>query len=264
MAITSHPRYKLVQQYWASEAKTSWPNKEKLTSNQARREYAKQEKLLAEYGECLPAVPISRCPFCQTVLEYVFDPMGFDGMWWAKDDIVPTQPPDEPHYRVLQGAVDFHGREPDEAEPNGCVLPGPSVPFVIPRLLQLPGMIAVVSNLTLPHEDAAYLIAYFSEKEIDPYELHECWGRESFGIQDEDGEDVTWGAANDLWDFELQPWIDQGRLKWIEPGDPKLVIKDSGKCPYIGLPGIREPQVIEVGKLGTLPPPDGEPIDPFE
>jgi hypothetical protein len=33
------------------------------------------------------------------------------------------------------------------------------------------------------------------------------------------------------------------------PGDEELVLKDFGKCPYVGLPGPRDPQVIQLGKL---------------
>jgi len=257
-------RREIVKRYWDSEQKTSWPNKEKLTTNQVRREFALQEKLLERYTELLTAVPVSRCPFCGVVLNYSFDAMGLEGMWWCKDAIVEASPPEESHFRVLLGSIDFHGREPEEAEPNGSVIPGPGAPFVVPRLLGMEGMIAVMSCLTLPNDDTAYLISYFSEEEMNEYELHQPWARESYDVHDVDGEFESWGTVADSWDFELQPWIDKGRLKWIDPGDKSLTIKDSGKCPYVGLPGTRQPQVIESGKLGLLPLPDDEPINPFD
>ena len=57
-------RDELVRQYWESKRQTSWPVFQTLTSAQRRREYAKQDRLLDQYGEILPAVPVSRCPIC--------------------------------------------------------------------------------------------------------------------------------------------------------------------------------------------------------
>jgi hypothetical protein len=264
MGFTPEERKSILKQYLASERKTSWPDLDKLTDNQVRREDLLQERLLDEYGKGLPEVPVSRCPFCQDVLKFSFDPMGLDGLWWAWADLVETKPPEEEHYRLLLGAVDFQGRQPTEAEPIGRILPGPGVPFVVPRLLDSLDMIAVISSLTLPHDDVAYLISYFGDQEVDPYHLHQNWARESFNICDEDGDIVAWGAATDPWDFDLEPWIEKGKLKWINPGDESLTMQESGACPYIGLPGTRLPQVIESGVVSHLELPDGEPIDPFE
>ena len=263
MVLTRDERNELVRRYWDSELKTTAPHLQKLSVNQSRREYALQRKLLDEYGEALPAVPVSRCPVCGKVLEYPFDAFGLDGMWWNKDGIVPPRRPSEPHHAVLLGAIDFHGRSPVEAEANGQVLPGPGAPFVVPRLLSLPGMSAVISSLQLPKGDTAFLTAYFSDTPPNPLELHQPWAREML-TAGEDGENPTWGAASDSWDFDLRPWIANRQLKWIEPGDRELRLCDEGTCPYVGLPGVREPQMIDMGKLTTLPLPDEQPIDPFE
>jgi hypothetical protein len=263
MALTREERDELVHRYWESERKTTAPYLRQLSVNESRREYALQRKLLAAYGEGLPAVPVSRCPVCGEVLQYAFDAFGLDGMWWNKDGIVPVRRPAEPHHAVVLGAVDFHGREPAEAEPNGQVLPGPGVPFVVPRLLSLPGMSAVISSCGMPKGDTAYVIAYFSEAPVDPLQLHQPWAREGFSVGEDTG-DATWGAASDVWDFDLRPWIADGRGKWIDPGDASLTLRESGPCPYVGLPGAREPQMIDMGRLTALPLPDGQPIDPFE
>jgi hypothetical protein len=252
----------IVNEYWESERSTTTPNVQHLTSQQVRAAYAKQDTLLAEYGRRLPRVRASRCPYCAGVLEFTFDAFGLDGMWWAREGIVETAVPTDPHFTVLLGAIDFHGREPVEARPNGRVLPGPAVPFVVPRLLELPRMIVVISTLDLPHGDTAFLMAYFSDAPLAPGDLHQCWGRETFTVPDENG-DLGWTAATDRWDFDLQPWVGKGCVMWIDPGDTSFAIQNTGRCPYIDLPGRREPQVIEVGKLSTLPLPDGEPFDPF-
>ena len=262
MPFTSEERNELLTRYWESVRQTTYPNDEKLTENQLQREYAKQENLLDTYRESLPMVPVSRCPFCSKVLEYTFDPWGLDGMWWGGE--VSEVVPNEPHFRVLQGGIDFHGRQPTEADPNDSVLPGPGVPFVVTRLVAELGLTAVISTFSLPHGDTAYIVGYYSEQSVDPYQLHQPWARESFAVYDDDGAFLTWGAVDDAWDFELQPWIDKGLVRWIDPGDETLTIRDSGNCPYVGLPGSRTRQVIQGGQLSELPLPDDEPFDPFD
>ncbi len=262
MAVSGDGRNKIVMRYRESDRRTTAPYLDTLTNSQARAEYALQDTLLSSYGDALPPVRVSTCPHCGGELDYVFDPFGLDGMWWASGGPVSTRMPDEPHFKVLLGAIDFHGREPAEAAANRRVLPGPGVPFVVPRLLELPGMIVVISACDLPRGDTAYLMAYFSDAPLDPRDLHQPWGRDTFTFPDEDG-DARWTAATDPWDFDLHQWIEKGRVKWINPGDRAFTLQQSGACPYVDLPGRREPQVIEVGKLGTLPLPDGEPFDPF-
>ena len=252
----------IVNEYWESERSTTTPHVKDLTSQQVRAAYARQDTLLAEYGQRLPRVRVSRCPYCGEMLEFPFDAFGLDGMWWAREGIVETPVPNDPHFKVLLGAVEFHGREPAEARPNGHVLPGPAVPFVVPRLLELPRMIVVISTLELPHGDTAFLMAYFSDAPLAPVDLHQPWGRETFTFPDEGGE-LRWSAATDRWDFDLQPWVEKGRVMWVHPGDPSFTLQNTGACPYVGLEGRRQPQVIEVGQLSTLPLPDGEPFDPF-
>ncbi|MCB1790422.1 MAG: hypothetical protein KDJ24_09015 [Gammaproteobacteria bacterium] len=257
-------RDELVRQYWESKRQTSWPVFQTLTSAQRRREYAKQDRLLDQYGEILPAVPVSRCPICGEVLSYLFDPFGLDGPWWHTGKLAEYALPEEPHFRLLQGGIDFHGRSPAEAEVHRTVRPGPGVPFVIPRLLDLPGMRAVLSSVVLPHGDTAYLTAYFSPDPIHGALLHQPWARIDYEVLDEGGENQGWGVANDLWDFELGTWIENGKLAWILPGDDTFSLHTDGPCPYLDLPGVRAPQSVERGKVSTLDLPTGEPPQPFD
>jgi hypothetical protein len=257
-------RQKLLEAYWASQLKTDWPGRESLDETQLKREFNRQDRLLAEYAEWLPSVPVSRCPLCQEVMEYRFDPLGLDGIWWSKADIVVYPQPDNPHFGVMMGAIDFHDREATESASNGLVLPGPGVPFVVPRLLNELGMTAVLSQIDLPLGDTAYTIAYFAEEPLDSEMIHQPWARESVSIVDEEGEVVGWGAMNDIWDFDLQPWIEKGSIQWIVPGDETLTLVSAGDCPFVGLPGVPLPQLIRVGEMLTTDLPDGEALYPFE
>lgn len=263
--FTPDQRQILLRQLRECERKTSPPLLMSLSDDEVEEAYDLEERLLEEYAENLPFVPISRCPFTQEIVEYALDPYGYDGPWWEpKETAQYPEAQGSEHFRVLLGAVDMNGRQPSETKDGDDVLLGPAVPFVIPDLLELPDMQAVLSRLLLPSGDIAYLIAYYSKDPIHGGLLHQPWARDSYEIIDEEGEYVGWGAANSEWDFDLQPWIDQGKVSWIEPGDSTLTLVNSGVCPYVNLSGERRPQILHQGNrvLGELP--DGRPLQPFE
>src|SRR5438067_4305000 len=113
----------------------------------------------ARYFERLPKPVMSCCPFDQKPLRRSFDPFGLDGPWWEPDAIT-QEPPSCPHFCVLQGAVNFAGKPPLAGKHQ--IRPGPQVPFVIPRLLEYEGMIAVISQLRMENGYIAYPVAYFA------------------------------------------------------------------------------------------------------
>jgi len=263
-SFTAQDRDRVVRAYWETRRESSSPSFGEKSASHRKGVYDRRSELLDEYGKRLPAIPVSRCPFCDQVLEYVLDAWGLDGPWWHIRALASYPRPKEEHFRVLQGAIDFHGREPAEASVHKTVRPGPAVPFVIPRLLGLPGMRAVVSTLSLPHGDTAYLIAYFSPLPMHGGLLHQPWPYVDYSVTDERGEYLGWSAHNDTWDFDLKPWIENGQVMWINPGDPTLTVQRGLPCPYMTLVGVRAPQSIDRGKLSTLDLPTGEPLQPFD
>jgi hypothetical protein len=222
-------------------------------------------QLLAAYADRLPRIVMSACPFTGQTLERAFDPFGLDGPWWYQDREVEIAEPEAPAtFKVLLGALALRGRTPTEARAD--VIPGPEVPFVVPRLLRLPGMVCVVSQLTLTTGDTAYPIAYFSPEEIAPKQLHQPWLRQELWFKADESANA-WLIANDAWDFDLEPWVASGKLRWIEPTDAEARVVDgrAGRaCPYVDLPGDRAPQLISSGDRELLELPDGTPINPFE
>lgn len=258
-------RDEIVEAFLESNKKTSWPIFDTLSDEECEAEYQRQDELMAEYAERLPFVRVSRCPFTGAALAYPLDPFGFDGMWWEPKEIEDYLKPDGgPHFRVLLGAVDFHGREPLESAIRKTTLPGPAVPFVVPDLLAVPGMKAVVAQLALSRGDTAYLIAYYSPESVHGAYLHQPWGRDSYEILDVDGNYEGWGYSTACWDFELEPWIEKGQLLWIQPGDESLTLVDSGPCPFVGLEGARYPQVLDRGVITEGNMPTGERPDPLD
>lgn len=220
---------------------------------------------LGEYFDRLPRVPMSACPFCGATLKRAFDPFGFDGPWWHVDLLCEIQEPAHcEHFQVILGAVSLRDREPEEAVEE--VQPGPDVPFVVPALLDLPGMVAVIGQLTLETGDRAYPIAYFSDATVDPADLHQPWCRTSFWFKNDEGE-ALWSISNDLWSFDLEPFLREGRVRWTDlgAGSPRALRATEGhSCPFTGLPGDRRPQKFIRGSRKLLGLPSGEPINPFD
>lgn len=220
-------------------------------------------QVLHEYGDRLPRVPFSRCPSTQKVLKRSLDPFGLDGPWWHKSRTVKIEEPaTPPTFQCLLGTLDLHGRAPSEAVAE--VIPGPEAPFVVPRLLKLPGMKAVISRLApLAHGDVAHVVAYFSDESLPVGELHQHWLRMDLWFPNDAG-GTSWLTQNDRHDFALAPWIDSGQVLWIAPGDEEMTLRTgTANCPYLDLPGERHPQMLSGGERYLLEMPDGSPIDPF-
>jgi hypothetical protein len=218
---------------------------------------------LAEYADRLPRVVLSACPFCSEPLARAFDPYGLDGPWWHTDvEVAFEEPRSCPHFQVLLGAVDLRGREP--AEVTAAVKPGPDAPFVVPVLLDLPGMVAVAGLFELATGDLAYPIAYFSDQEIAPAQLHQPWCRDAYWFKDAEG-NAGWSIANDVYDFDLAPHLAAGRLRWVDlAGQPPRVCGAAdGPCPLVDLAGDRERQLLSGGERELYGLPNGEVLDPF-
>lgn len=264
--MSPQERRQLLDGYYQRLKNLTYPHNQAFTIAQRQTMAKERDALVREYGERLPFVPLSRCPFCGGVLEYPLDAEGLDGPWWYKGDLTEFPSPHGcKHFRVLLGAINFDSMSPAEAKVNGEVLAGPGVPFVVPRMLaEVPHMKAVISSFQMPPGYQCYPAAYFSENPLHGALLHQSWGRQAYQVRNAEGAYEGWTSANDQWDFDLQPWIDKGLLLWINPGDPAHTLQSQPPCPYVNLPGTRAPQKIVQGILEICPLPTGEKLEPFE
>ena len=220
-------------------------------------------RLKTAYFAGLPRLPLSRCPHTGALLSKAFDPWGVDGYWWQEEESAHYQePPAPPSFAVLTGALNLNGK-PAKGGTRKPAYVGPDVPFVIPRLLSLPGMVAVVRGLTMDNGYRAFPIAYFTTQKPGPGTLTASWTRTSYNWVDETG-DPSFSYPTDPWDFDLRPWIEKGQLKWIAPDDDSLALhSEAEKCPYLDLAGTRQQQIILAEQIRTTPPPNGEETNPF-
>jgi hypothetical protein len=264
--FTKTERDRLLAKAWELDARL-YPKDEADEPEERERLRLREAyyQALAEYADRLPRVEMSACPFSGEVLKRSFDPWGLDGPWWHKRREVGVEEPSPPaSFKVLLGALSLNGRKPSEV--RAPVIPGPEVPFVVPRLLGLPGMVAVVSRLEMESGDVAYPVVYYSEEEIPERRLHQFWLKAELWLTLESGQS-GWLTANDVWDFDLAPWVESGRLRWIAPGNRDMVVEDGtggGSCPFIGLRGDRFPQLLAFGTRDLLDLPDGTSIVPYD
>jgi hypothetical protein len=111
--------------------------------------------------------------------------------------------------------------------------------------------------------DVAYPVTYWTETEPPPNRLHQPWCREMWWFADPESGKPAWSIANDVWDFDLAPWIAQGRLAWADlDADPPRLIREDLQF-LLGLRGERRPQQFSGGERVFLEPPDGNPVVPF-
>jgi len=221
----------------------------------ARAYSSKVRQAKEAYFKRLPRLTMSCCPFDGKPLVRTFDPYGMDGLWW-NPDAKPEELPCCPHFCVLRGAVHFAGEKPYAGKFQAQ--PGPEVPYVIPRLLDYPGMIVVIAQIKMAPGYLAYPIAYFAERRPPPDELTADWGRGLHTYRMSSGE-TGWNVPTDPWDFDLKPWLAKGKIRWCPPGSDNTFLSTGPPetCPYVDLPGIRERFIVEGDVAWTHGLPDG-------
>ena len=221
-------------------------------SEALREKFAEAMELLEKaehlYEERLPRPPLSRCPFTGRTLAPAIDTLGLDGPWWDYEQPVRPMENRPETLFAFSGAVAITG---DPVETPFSVKPGPGVPWVAPRLLALPTVRAVVSKIQVGSY-AAYPTVYYA---VDPPpevpRINE-WGTDRYVAARPDGSGFS-GSSFDVsadYDFDLAPWIRRGKLLWIAPGDMAMHLNSTlSGCPYLELPGNREPVLLRRGKL---------------
>lgn len=221
---------------------------------QASQLWRQDDQITARYRELLPGVPVARCPQSGAVVRWPIDIAGLDGWFWDSEAPVRRQDPLPPTWRAMTGAVRL--AEPVEHAPFLCT-PGPGVPFVVTRIIESPGIQAVIAQIPIGRH-TGWAISYFGPAP-EGVELVNLWGTATYPVHDDEG---TWlGWANVVptvadYDFDLEPWLSTGKLFWIGPGDDSATLREGvDGCPYVGLDGPRRLQYIQDGKVWHSRPP---------
>lgn len=208
--------------------------------------------LLHEYSRRVPRPVVSFDPIGGQPFRLGIDTFGLDGFWWEIDG--PRRPSDEPlppTWYAFNGAM----RLAQPYEENGfAVKVGPVAPFVVPRILRRPGVVAVVSEVTVGRH-TGWLTVYFAPWPGPPpgKRVNE-WARNSYRVRTDDGP-FGWDSALDYpieWDFDLVPWIEMGKVLWTRPGDPAAGALSGDGCPYLGLHRPGDPDGMGILSFGNL------------
>lgn len=204
--------------------------------------------ICARYSDGVPRPEISRCPFTGEAMRHSIDTFGIDGLWWNSEASVRPTEELPATFFAMAGAVDLRAGAPST---EFIVRPGPDAPYVVPRILALPGLRAVVTETDVGGA-RAWAIAYFAQVQRDDVERIDDWGRDQYAVPVA-GSAAGWGHVADVredFDFDLAPWIRRGRVLWIAPGDATLTLRSTtDDCPYLAIAGRHEPVFVRRGRV---------------
>jgi hypothetical protein len=215
-------------------------------TNAELRVWGRIDEITRRYRALLPDVPVARCPHTGEPVHWPIDTVGLDGWYWSyfrKIGRAPAPPP--PTWLAMTGAMRL--AEPVEHNPE-VVVPGPGVPFVLPRLLELPGVRAVVAEVPVGRH-TGWAITYFGPRPAG-VPLVDLWGTDNYPVFPDGWSAYRLRAAE--FDYDLTPWLRSGALLWLD-GDTLR----ADACPYADLPGERE---IAVVRNGTVAHSDEAPV----
>lgn len=216
----------------------------------------------------IPGVLVSRCPFSGVPIwqrSRLFTLA--DAAWYQKEDNgrdiyngLDESPP--PTLFCIDGSLNLNGHSllPDEIETNiqsgQKISIAAEVPFVKPRVLNLPTMVAVIHRLpVVDGRYTAYTTTYFAEQ-MPPQEAF-CigWARVAYYDSDAEFDDAGFiGQRKDEQDYDLFKWVKQGKLFWLDPTDEEhpVVRGPVEAFPYGNIEGKRHPYTIQKGKIRNL------------
>lgn len=213
----------------------------------------RKDAVFGRYLALLPEVTLARSLGTGKVVRWRIDTVGLDGWYWdywmAERDYPEPMPRD---WVAMSGAMRL--AEPVENTPFQ-VVPGPGVPFVVPRLLKMANSRAVITEVPVGAH-TGWAITYFGYNPKYPtnVELVNEWGKSTYHVYDDRGvwdngwyESIEHISDNN---YDLARWLRSGRLLWIAPGDESAILHEGTHgCPYLDLPGERRIAYIQDGKV---------------
>ncbi|TYK50948.1 hypothetical protein [Actinomadura decatromicini] len=199
------------------------------------------------YRALLPDVTVACSPATGAPVTWPIDVFGLDGLFWDYESPVrrpsSTRPAD---WLAMTGAMRL--AEPVE-HPPFAVVPGPEAPFVVPRVLGGPGVRAVIAEVPVGRH-TGWAVSYFGPRP-EGVRLVNLWGTNTYPkYRESGGGGWDWDMPRVAsYDFELAPWLDSGKLLWL---DGTSLRSGSSGCPFVDLPGRRRITVIRNGEVQHL------------
>ena len=235
---------------------------------------SQKRQLRYAFIRCQPYVLISRCPYCGMA---IWAKVGIfslvDEFWYREASDGQDDIPERfrcSHLFCLDGALNLNGHLPSDAHApitvtNDTIHMAAEVPFVKPRVLNLPTMAAVVHSFPVADQYTAYPVVYFAEEQPAQQEFCIGWARQEYvdRLRPASPGIVMIGRRTDAQDYELDKWVRKGKLLWLDPANDEhpLVRVPAETFPYGNIAGRRHPYTIKEGLVQDLPDPthDGKP-----
>jgi hypothetical protein len=117
------------------------------------------------------------------------------------------------------------------------------MPYVIARILEMPTMTAVVSCVPMQCGYRAYPVAYFSQTPPKIRSLTQSWSQKEYRITLEDGRSA-WDITAETYDYDLTPWITQGKLRWFHEGTLSPAYASAQAYPFQNVTGKARAQIL--------------------
>lgn len=239
-----------------------------------RRQQASQKRdwRNREFELSLPELLISRCPFCGREI-WMEGGLIFsltDSFWYraysdGRGDVV-TRSSFCDHLFCVDGALNLNGQRPTEARRWHDVDLGKNwnfiwmaseAPFVKPRVMALPTMVAVIHHFPVAEgRYTAYPIVYFAQTPPSINDFSMPWGAKTFMLSV--GAGFMVGKRSDAQAYRFERWIETGQLFWLntEDQDHPLIQGSINEFPYHNVAGRQHPYRITEGKVTNLRPRD--------
>lgn len=200
------------------------------------------------YCDQLPLVRFCLSPFDGLPFDHSIDPYGIDGLWWSSLDFIRPLEYLPIHVVALTGAITLE--QPIEVT-HFVVKPGPGIPFVVPWVLDLPGVKAVLCPIKIGKHQG-WPIIYFRQDGTPLEGGFNTWGedRSRFMVGEEESGWNEWSAGPEDYDFDLRPWVESGKLLWVpaedQSGVPRVGLEG---FEWLDLTGERQLQLICEGRV---------------
>ncbi len=204
-------------------------------------------QLVQRYRARLPVHLLALCPICGTPFGEPVDTLSLNGFGWDLPNAglgwaqrLGVQRKEYGYCKHLLCASFFlslNGVVPDDLFEDKSIQAGPEVPSIMRAPMRPEGARAVIHHLPIaryddPSSTAAYSVffmTYFVPDEKEFSRQTKDW-QPHYGMVDYDDAD-----------YELLPWVEQGRLLWLTAKDsaPALDTDDSESFPYGMIEGDR-------------------------
>jgi len=234
----------------------------KSNALQLNRDATRYNFLLRRYN--LPYVLVAICPFTKKSIWYKTGLFSLrDAFWYSQhsNGRVVAPESESPHLFCVDGALSLNGHQPTETKNirfvHKQITMAAEVPFIKPRVLSIPTMLAVIHSFPIAEKYTAYTTTYFAKELPKQDDFCVPWAKEMYVDFWDKSREVTYtGKREDAQEYDLAPWLAQKKIMWLDPNtEDRLLTIDDAPFPYHNVPGRKHPYIIENGQVIDLPNP---------